>query len=84
MNWSKAYIAGWIVILTVLAFYEFWAGYGPQKHTPMLTQVTVRYVPWYVTMPFLTWLWIHFCMRYAIPAYKLSLEGLGKVIKLPF
>jgi hypothetical protein len=81
--WSKAYIWGWVAILLVLAFYEFWAGWGPQKHTPMLTQVTVKFVPWWATMSFLTWLWLHFCIRYASPAYKASLETLTKV-RMPF
>lgn len=73
MTWNKAWIVGWVLILAGLAFYEFWSGYGTGKETPMLTQITVRYVPWFVTMPFLTWLFIHFAVRYANPAYIASL-----------
>ena len=75
MTWNKWWIVGWILILVGLAFYEFWSGWGTGKGTPMLTQVTVRYVPWYVTMPFITWLFIHFATRYANPAYIAHLRG---------
>jgi len=81
-SWNKAWILGWIAILLGLAFYEFWSGWGTGKHTPMLTPVTVRYSPWWVTMPFLTWLWLHFFLRYVIPAYKISLEQ-GTKVKMP-
>ena len=76
MTWSKPWIVGWILILVGLAFYEFWSGFGTGKSTPMLTQITVRYVLWYVTMPFLTWLFIHFALRYANPAYIDKLKGI--------
>jgi hypothetical protein len=75
MTWSKPWIIGWVLILLGLAFYEFWSGFGTGKSTPMLTQVTVRYCPWWVTMPFLTWLFIHFAIRYANPAYIAKLKG---------
>jgi len=73
MHWSKAWIYGWLAILIGLAFYEFWSLYGPEKSTPPLTHVVVRYVPWYVTMPFVTWLWIHFFVRYLNPEYSKQL-----------
>ena len=75
MNWDKAWVAGWVLILAGLAFYELWSGFGTGKATPMLTQVTVRYVPWWVTMPFLAWLFVHFATRYANPAYVAHLKG---------
>lgn len=75
MTWNKYWVFGWVCILVGLAFYEFWSGFGTGKETPMLTQVTVRYVPWYVTMSFLTWLFIHFAVRYANPAYIANLKG---------
>lgn len=76
MHWDRWWVIGWVLILTGLAFYEFWSGFGPSKYTPMLTQVTVRYVPWWVTMPFITWLFFHFAVRYANPAYIAHLKGL--------
>ena len=75
MTWSKPWMIGWALILLGLAFYEFWSGFGTGKSTPMLTQVTVRYVPWWVTMPFLVWLFIHFALRYLNPAYIAKLKG---------
>lgn len=81
--WSKAYTWGWVAIVLGLLFYEFWAGWGTGKHTPMLTQVTVRYCPWWVTMPFLTWLWLHFLLRYVSHSYRANL-GTGHQVGMPF
>jgi glycerol-3-phosphate acyltransferase PlsY len=75
VTWDRAWVAGWIAIILGFAFYEFWAGYGTGKHTPMLTQVVVRYVPWWVTLPFIVWLFIHFATRYANPNYIKWLKG---------
>ena len=75
MHWNRYYVLGWVAILITLAFYEFWAGWGPGRSTPMLTQITVRYCPWWVTMPFVTWLWIHFAIRYVDPKYIAHLRG---------
>jgi len=58
-----------------VAFYEFWAGWGPGKHTPMLTQVIVRYVPKEVAIFILAWLDIQFfCCGYFSVAYTSSLN----------
>jgi len=75
MHWNKAWEIGWVLILAGLAFYEFWSGWGPGKSTPMLTQITVRYSPWWVTMPFITWMWFHFLLRYTDPKYIAHLKG---------
>jgi hypothetical protein len=75
MHWTRWWVIGWILIVTGLAFYEFWSGFGTGRHTPMLTHVTVRYVPWWITMPFLTWLFFHFLVRYTDPVYILWLRG---------
>lgn len=80
MVWNKYWVWGWVAILLGLALYEFWSGWGTGKHTPMLTQVTVHYVPWYVTLPFLLWLQVHFALRYFNPAYVKSL-GSGQPYK---
>jgi len=73
--WDHKYVIGWIAILTILAGYELWGVLGQDPYTPPLTQVTCRWVPWWVTLPFLTWLWLHFALRYANPAYLKSLRG---------
>lgn len=75
MHWDKWWVVGWVLILLGFCFYEFWAGFGPGKATPMLTQVVVRYVPAYVTLPFIAWLFIHFTLRYFNPAYINWLKG---------
>ena len=69
MHWTKAWVIGWILLTLGVGFYECWSIWGAGKHTPPLTHVTVRYVPWYVPMSFLTWLWLHFAIRYANPDY---------------
>ena len=70
LNWDKAYEWGWVAILAILAGYELWAvAHGKKSNDPPLTWLTIRYVPWWVTMPFLTWLWMHFAIRYANPNY---------------
>lgn len=76
MHWNRWYVIGWILIFVGFLFYEFWAGWGTGKHTPMLTQVVVRWVPWYVTLPAIVWLFIHFAIRYFNPSYIRWLRGL--------
>lgn len=72
--WSKLAVIGWVIILTVLAAYEIWCLVSGDPHTPPLTRVTIKYVPWYVTLPFLTWLLIHFIVRYFNPSYIKGLQ----------
>jgi hypothetical protein len=67
--WNKWWILGWILIGLGFLFYEFWSGWGTGKHTPMLTQVVVRYVPWPLTFIIINWLNIHFALRYTNPNY---------------
>ena len=62
--WSKAALIGWVVILGVLIGYEIWCALGGNPRNPALTDVTVRYLPWWIIMPFLTWLWLHFLLHY--------------------
>lgn len=73
--WSLAGVIGWVVILVSLAGYEFWCLLSGDMATPPLTRVTIKYVPWYVTIPFLIWLLTHFAIRYANPAYIQGLKG---------
>lgn len=74
MKWNEYYIIGWIVILTSLAVWELYAVFTNSQDPP-LTQVTVRYVPWWITMPFIIWLFIHFLVRYINPAYIEKLKS---------
>jgi hypothetical protein len=70
LRWDKAFEFGWIAILCILTGYELFAvSQGKRSVYPPLTWMTVRYAPWWVTMPFLTWLWIHFATRYLDPNY---------------
>lgn len=73
--WSKAGVWAWVAILIALAGYECWALLSGDMATPPLTRVTIKYVPWYVTVPFLVWLLIHFAVRYSNHAYVSSLRG---------
>ena len=65
MNWDRVYVTvwyGWIVLFILVEFYNL---LDRRISTPPLTDVIVREVRWYITVPFLTWLWIHFVSRYA-------------------
>lgn len=79
MNWKFWPCMYWLFWFVGFAVWETYGGVEKMgaKDIPMLTQVTVRYVPWWVTMPALTWLFIHFAVRYANPAY-IALLKTGK------
>lgn len=65
MTWDKAFVWGWVAILAILAGYELFAvSQGKGSQFLPLTWITVKYSPWFVTMPFLTWLFYHFAVRY--------------------
>jgi hypothetical protein len=74
MVWNKYWVWGWVAIILGVTFYEFWAGWGTGKHTPMLTQVIIHYVPKEVAIPILVWVDFHFLIRYFNPAYTASLN----------
>lgn len=71
MRWNLIAILYWVAWVLAFIFWETAAGFDKMgnRDIPMLTQVTVKYVPWWVTMVFLTWLWIHFLVRYLNPSY---------------
>ncbi|MCU1301727.1 MAG: hypothetical protein JWQ87_2011 [Candidatus Sulfotelmatobacter sp.] len=73
-SWSRAALIGWAAIIFVLLGYELWCIFSGDKETPPLTYVTVRYVPWWVVMPFLFWLLVHFGVHYAAAGYKSFLK----------
>jgi hypothetical protein len=63
-EWRTWWITGWILILAALFIYELIAVLDKNPHTPSLTQVVVHYVPGWITLPFLLWLFLHFAIRY--------------------
>lgn len=75
MKWANWAIAIWLVILGSLLVNEMYALLGHNSKDMPLTQLTVKYSPWYVTMPFIVWLFVHFAVRYFNPAYVASLSG---------
>lgn len=71
MNWKLFPCLFWLFWFCAFVAWETYGGvekFGA-KDVPMLTQVVVRYVPWWVTLPGLTWLFIHFLVRYSNPQY---------------
>jgi len=75
MKWSPWHTLVWLVWFVAFLAYESWAGLDHDSRTPMLTQATVRYVPWYVTLSFILWLFIHFAVRYSNHPYILRLRA---------
>lgn len=77
MRWNFFAIFYWVLWLFAFVFWESYAAYKGmgEKDVPMLTQAVVRWVPWYVTLPFIAWLFIHFAFRYANPKYIEWLHG---------
>jgi hypothetical protein len=71
MKWGFWPIFFWMAWVFAFITWEAYAGYKGMGSgdIPMLTQATVRFIPWWVTMPFITWLWFHFLVRYMDPKY---------------
>jgi glycerol-3-phosphate acyltransferase PlsY len=63
--WSKWIIAGWAFLSALVVGYELWTNFNGSPKTPTLTDVTIRYMPWWIILPFLTWLLLHFAVNYA-------------------
>jgi len=74
MNWKLWGCLYWLFWAISFAIWETYAGLH-NKDVPMLTQVVVRYVPWWVTMGLLTWGWFHFFLLYISPTYIRWLRG---------
>lgn len=68
-QWSTFGTMAWAFWLVFFLCYELFTGIEHKKDIPMLTQFTVRYIPWWVTLPVIAWLFIHFAMRYFNPTY---------------
>jgi membrane-bound acyltransferase YfiQ involved in biofilm formation len=65
MDWDRVYVTVWYAIIVLIALVELYTIYDQRTTTPPLTEVIVREVPWWVTLPFLGWLFLHFLIRYA-------------------
>lgn len=73
IKWASWAVWIWIAILGTLFANEMYALLGGNAKDMPLTQLTVKYSPWYVTLPFIGWLFIHFAIRYFNPAYVTGL-----------
>lgn len=68
--WNTKATMAWFILFFIVLGYEIYAGIDHSDRTPMLTHVVVRYVPWWATLTFVTWLWLHFAIRYMNPTYR--------------
>jgi hypothetical protein len=57
-------IYSWIFLGVVVLLYELRTVLDRNPHTLPLTTVVTTWVPGIITMGFLTWLWLHFAIRY--------------------
>jgi hypothetical protein len=66
VNWKLGPCLYWLFWAIAFGVWETYAGVEKMgaKDIPMLTQVIVRWVPWWVTMPGITWIFLHFGVRY--------------------
>lgn len=69
VNWKFWPCMYWLFWALGFGFWETYAGVDKKHDIPMLTQAVVKYVPWWITLPLLTWGFIHFAVRYANPNY---------------
>ena len=61
---DRIYVSVWYGIIVFLLMLEAYTQFDGRDSTPALTRVLVQEVPWWVTMPMLVWLVIHFGSRY--------------------
>lgn len=74
-TWNTAGTMAWFLLFFVVLAYEIFAGIDHSVRTPMLTHVVVRYVPWWATLMFIIWLFVHFASRYFNTEYVRWLRG---------
>ena len=77
MKWTVFHTIVWVIWLLCFLGYELWAILDVDSRTPALTQATVRYIPWYVTLSFICWLFYHFAVRYFNPKYIAHLKQIS-------
>lgn len=59
----NGYKIGWAVLAAIVVSYEIFCNFTGK---PTLTDVTLEYMPWWIIMPFLSWLNIHFATGYFV------------------
>lgn len=57
------YELGWFALAALVVAYELWTN-AHGKAT--LTDTTLKFMPWWIIMPFLSWLNIHFATGYFV------------------
>jgi hypothetical protein len=74
MNWKLGPMLYWLFWFLAFVVWETYAGVEGmgKRDIPMLTQVTVKYAPWWIVMPGITWLFVHFGTRYLHKAAYLA------------
>jgi hypothetical protein len=65
LNWNRFWVSVWYGWIGTFVVMEAFALFHRQVNPP-LTNVVVLEVPWWVTMPLLLWLPIHFGSRYMV------------------
>ena len=75
MHWNEKAVWLWAALLIAVFAYEIWALLDHSVKTPPLTHVVVRYAPWWITLGFLGWLFVHFLVRYLNAGYVAKLKG---------
>ena len=68
-QWDTLATMMWFILFFICVGYEVFAGINHGKHTPMLTQVVIRYIPAPFTLGFIFWLFVHFASRYCNSEY---------------
>lgn len=63
-GWSPAWLVLWGVLVVGMIVDEVLAVALRNPYEPPLTLVVHRNVPWWITCPFLLWLFLHFVSTY--------------------
>ncbi len=62
--WERVWVLAWYALIAAMVGDELYAIAARNPALPPLTQVLVREIPWWVTVPFLAWLLGHFVAAY--------------------
>ena len=65
MSWDRAWVSVFYILAAALILYEIWVLLDNKPSTPPITMIMVRELPWWLTLPFLFWLFVHFTIAYA-------------------
>lgn len=64
--WDRIWVSVCYVLVALILAYEIWALLDNSPATPPITNIFVKEVPWWITLPFLLWLFLHFLNAYAV------------------